>query len=595
MASTLTIQSTSYGGRYLQLDCTQTKDVATNTSTIRWTLTSTGGSAKYYTTGPTTVTIGGTQVYYIERKGYTTEVFPAAKGSVSGTTSIKHNDNGGKSISVSLSTAIYTSTVRTYSKNWELDSIPRGATLTSAPNFTDADNPTIYYSNPAGAAVTSLQACISFTGSLDDVKYRDVPKTGASSYTFPLTEAERTLLRNNTTGPSRTVYFCVRTIIGGVTYYHTVPCTLTIKESAATKPYVSMYVTLNNSSLPSKFNGIYIQGKSRVNVTLAAYGQYNASITSRYAVIGGQTYNSDSFTSSVIQSSGKVDLIGYAKDSRGFTNSDTKSIDVIAYSKPLVIPLNSENAILCYRSDGNGKRVSNSTSLWVKAQKSYYTITSGGEQKNFCALEYRYKLSSEAWSESRHPWKELISKSNTATNEYNALIPSEVFDTKKSYTVQIRAIDDIGEYDSKTFDIPTEDVTMHLRKGGKGVAIGKYAELENYFEVDYDAQFNKAINGTFIKSKYITTNTVTIQSRFSSLNAEGNNRQSIFIFGTANGFYTYGIIAIHDNGVVSYVGNRTDITCSCDKETGKITIDFPAEYPLWDCMTFISAYDFTIE
>ena len=115
------------------------------------------------------------------------------------------------------------------------------------------------------------------------------------------------------------------------------------------------------------------------------------------------------------------------------------------------------------------------------------------------------------------------------------------------------------------------------------------------FEVDYNAQFNKAINGTFIKSAYITTNAVTIQSRFSKLNAEGYNRQSIFLFGTANGFYTYGIIAIHDNGVVSYVGNRTDITCSCDKETGKITIDFPAEYPLWDCMTFISAYDFTIE
>lgn len=59
-----TWQSASYEGRYLQLTITETVNVAANTSTLNWTLTSTGGSANYYTVDATTVTINGTQVYY---------------------------------------------------------------------------------------------------------------------------------------------------------------------------------------------------------------------------------------------------------------------------------------------------------------------------------------------------------------------------------------------------------------------------------------------------------------------------------------------------------------------------------------------------
>lgn len=492
MASTLTIKTTPYGsGRYLQLDCVQTKDIATNTSTIKWTLTSAGGTSNYFSTGPTTVKINGTQVYYIARKDYTTEVFPAAKGSVSGTISIKHDDAGDKTISVSLSTAIYVGTVSTYSKNWELDSIPRKATLTYVPDFTDLDNPTIKYSNLAGTAVTSLKACIALDGSTIVVPYKDVDRT-KDSYQFNFTDAERDALRNTVTGPSRTVYVYLRSEIGGVVYYHNASCILTIKESVATKPTITMDVALNNSHLPSKFEGLYIQNKSRVDVTLSASGKYNANINSSYVVIEGTTYKTFPFTSNVIASS-SLDVVGYAKDTRGFSNTKTEPLYMIAYSKPLVIPLGNENAIQCYRSDGNGKRIGNSTSLWVKAKRSYYTV----DGNNTCALEYRSKLSTEVWNDTMHPWKVLISKTDTATNEYSALIPSAVFDLKKSYTVQIRAIDDFGEYDIKTFDIPTADVALHLGRGGKNVSVGSYCDYsEDYtFHSEWKAIFDDGIHG----------------------------------------------------------------------------------------------------
>ena len=129
-ASSFSLDSASqYQGRKLNLSATQARNTASNTSTINWTLTSTGGSSARYATGPTTVTINGVQVYYKQRYGYSDTSFPVAAGSVSGAITVAHDTNGAKTITCTLSTAIYTSTVSTSTGNWVLDSIPRGTTI----------------------------------------------------------------------------------------------------------------------------------------------------------------------------------------------------------------------------------------------------------------------------------------------------------------------------------------------------------------------------------------------------------------------------------------------------------------------------------
>lgn len=119
--------SKSYEGRYLQLTITESVNVVENTSTLTWVLQSLGGSVNYYTTGPTTVTINGTQVYYKARTAWSTSQFPAAKGSTSGTITVAHDSNGSKSISVGFSTAIYTSTVTEHGGTMALSNIDRAA------------------------------------------------------------------------------------------------------------------------------------------------------------------------------------------------------------------------------------------------------------------------------------------------------------------------------------------------------------------------------------------------------------------------------------------------------------------------------------
>ena len=129
MADKITLKSNSYDGRYMQLVCEQVSNGgAKNTSTIKWTLSTVGGSVGNYSTGPTEVVINGTTVYSKSRVAYTTESFPASKGSKSGEIVVSHKDDGTKSIKVSFSTAIYTSTVTEYEETWVLDPIARYGT-----------------------------------------------------------------------------------------------------------------------------------------------------------------------------------------------------------------------------------------------------------------------------------------------------------------------------------------------------------------------------------------------------------------------------------------------------------------------------------
>ena len=489
MAKTFYLDSNSgtgvYQGRYLKVECTQAPDIATNKSTITWTLTALGGVTSYYGTGPTTLTINGVQVYSSGRVSWQTEQFPAAKGSISGTTIVDHNADGTKTITVSLSTAVYYFDASNFSGTWTLDSIPRQAKITAASNFTDVGNPSISFNNPGGFPMDVWLEPNPVGDHLCERK--GIPNTG--SYTWVLTDAEREALRSKCAGKSCTIRLGVYSYVGGVEYADYKDMTYTMTENDATKPSVSMWITQDNGQLPSKFNSLYIQGKTKLNVSLSATGKYGADIKSYRVEMEGKTYNDEPFITDVIQGSVDVGITGYAKDSRGFEGSAGGEIDVIAYSKPLVIPLASENAIQCYRIDENGNKTSKGESVWIKAKRSYYKL--GGT--NTCALQWRRKLTTEEWNDEVHLWDDLLEKTATA-DEYSASVPGE-FDTTKAYTIQIRAIDDIGEFDIKTLEVPTEDVALHLGKGGKNVAIGTYCDYsEDYtFYSEWKAIFGGGV------------------------------------------------------------------------------------------------------
>jgi hypothetical protein len=157
MAIVGTLNTNSYSGRYYQLSWKATQSAVTNSSDIAWTLTAIGGDANWYAERDCIVTINGVTVFSktnrVEREAGIVDF---------GNITINHNADGSKSFTASIQVAVYGSSINcTGSARWALDTIARQANIVSAPNFTDEDNPTITYSNQAGSAATSLQACIS--------------------------------------------------------------------------------------------------------------------------------------------------------------------------------------------------------------------------------------------------------------------------------------------------------------------------------------------------------------------------------------------------------------------------------------------------
>jgi hypothetical protein len=79
-----------------------------------------------------------------------------------------------------------------------------------------------------------------------------------------------------------------------------------------------------------------------------------------------------------------------------------------------------------------------------------------------------------------------LEKNDTTSNIADVVVADVVSSPATSYIVQIRVVDDIGESAILEFKIPTDHITVHLKKGGKGVGIGKYSENDNCLEIAPD-------------------------------------------------------------------------------------------------------------
>ena len=156
MASTFTLNSQTYDGRYLQVYLTQTKDTANRRSIITGTVTSLAGESTWYATGPTTVNVAGTQRYSRARES---DGIGQSNRNFVGTISefyISHDTAGNASVSVEIITAIYVSATQSRTGTWTLDNIGAATTAAGAPtacsvNQTVAEgNVTLSWSGASG-------------------------------------------------------------------------------------------------------------------------------------------------------------------------------------------------------------------------------------------------------------------------------------------------------------------------------------------------------------------------------------------------------------------------------------------------------------
>lgn len=208
---------------------------------------------------------------------------------------VPHDSLGKKSgtISVSWSCNINNGAVTNMSATSStiaLDTIPRQASITSATDFTDEEDPTITYSNPLGENADSLQACISLDGKTELIAYRDIDMF-ATSYTFALTDDERlALLTAAKTTNTLPVYFVVKTKIGETDYTSTSKKTMTVINANPIFTNAS-YESLNHLDLAD--SSTVIKGYSNIQITMGeATPLKQAEITSYKVIVGAKVSES---------------------------------------------------------------------------------------------------------------------------------------------------------------------------------------------------------------------------------------------------------------------------------------------------------------
>lgn len=296
-------------------------------------------------------------------------------------TTIKHGTDGTKKVQLSASGSIATSSLTaTYcSGEATLDYISRKATITSAPNFTDEENPTITYSNPTGTAVESLKACLTMGDFIEPtVAWRDISKTG-TSYTFNLTDAERTALHKETKGATGGAIFLIKTVINGIEELSMLSTVLTIVNGNPI--FTSNQISYEDMSAVADIteNPLHIvQNQSYLAVTVADATPKKQATISKYEITvngvteilteSGTAYFNQINSSSDIKASVKV------TDSRGFTTTAEKTITMLAWSLPtFTVSLERLN------------NYEDETHLKVDASVSYVN------GKNTTAITYQYK------------------------------------------------------------------------------------------------------------------------------------------------------------------------------------------------------------
>ena len=424
-----TFYSNKYGPRQLRLELTQYQDIPNNRSRIHWKFVSAGSNsdASLFLVYATTIKINGQQVYYKgDTQWYGTgspsnpvAVFPAAEGSREGDTWVTHNNDGSLSIPIYFYTGVYASKYKAdYGGTFTLDKIPRGATITAADNFNDEQNPTVTYSNPAGTAVSALDIAIyDRAGSTSYAGYRAASKTG-SSYTFTLTDAERTNLRRAATGNTLGIRYYLRTTIAGNTFYSSIDKTLTITNA---NPGLNPTVVDTNAvtkALTGNENKL-IRYYSNAAYTINAAAYKNASVSSQKATHGGTSKTTATGTFNGVQNGSFTFEV---KDSRGNVTTKTITKDIVNY---IHLTCNQQVEI---SAEGTAN---------LKVSGNYFN-GSFGAVANTLTVEYRYKISGGSYGS----WTAATAAKSGNTYSANIQVPG--LNYQEAYTFQCRAIDKIS-------------------------------------------------------------------------------------------------------------------------------------------------------
>lgn len=433
------------------------QDIANATSTIRWSVEATTEAGvlilptSFINNTSATVYINDNRVYIkTTSKDYTFEEIPQNSTGVliSGTHTITHTNTQPQVFTYSVDAEFIvktgsgsTSTNKILVElegSGEIDGINNHAQFTSAPDFTDEENPTVSYVAPSGY-IMSVWVALSFDGVNDDIPYREVSlppaTTDEGSYTFNLTEAERETLRTKLDeGTVIPIYYLIKSL------YHT-EVSDNVNSKRATLTFINYEPVLNPTVKDVNARTLRVSGDentfiryfSNAQFATGAEGRKGATITNQYVkngdVIAGNVYEGiiEGITSNTFYFS--------ATDNRDYTTRDAIVVSFIPYIK---LTCNVKTEELTALGE-----------LTVKVSGKYYN-GSFGKMNN--SLELEYGLTENDGDIEWHP---LGAVNPTVDNEgnYSYTFTITGLNHESRYTLIVNAIDEVMPQPSTAYKV----------------------------------------------------------------------------------------------------------------------------------------------
>lgn len=477
----------------------KSQSVANNTTTISWTLKSNGTMSTGYSVyaGPVTATINGTKVVNV------TSRFSMKGGGAykkTGTLTIAHNADGTKTFNVSVTAALYSSSVNVWTGSasnhnvpYTLTKINRYALLSSVEDFTDEVGtngyPTIVYTNPAGTElVTGLKGRITWNDGAGYTSWVTLNDEGGT-YTFTsstLTAANiSSMLAASTTSNVLPVTFDLVSTMGGTEYHDTKTAVMNIVNADPTVQAIS-YLDVNSTTVgKTGSSSIIVQNQSTLRIrTTPSTAKKSATISSYSLNINGNDY-----TPTVSGGYVYVDFVNPSLSGTfvaTMTTTDSRGNSATATANVVVQPWEAPTALFTL-SRVNGFYTN--TVLYVDG-----SISSVSSTNTMTIKEQHRQSGSSTWSTAA-----------TVQNKTNTTI---ALDNAYAWEMQILVQD---EYTTTTYNATVGKgiPIMFIDKDKNSVGINGYPDANNQFYIDgtIKATGEIATTGKVTCSKMSTTNT----------------------------------------------------------------------------------------
>lgn len=395
----------------------------------------------------------------------------------SGTTTVSHNADGSKSISVSASfnnadRGTYLPTTGSCSGSLKLTTIPRATTPSIDKPSLDCGS-AIKISGTSASSNFSHKVYVTWNGTKTQIgTIASGTTTPSFSYTIP-TDWEKNI-PDSTSGIAT---FTLETISGS-TSVGSKTVNATIKVRSGVVPSIGT-VSISDTNSICVGIGQYVQSQSKLKFSIATSGNQGSTITSVSTKFNDQTYSGSTFTTQTIQNSGTLSYTITVTDSRGRTATKSGSVSVTAYNPPSLTNVSAKRANSSYAIDE-----SSGTYALLHFKVGFTSLSN----KNVTSFYIQYRASGAS------SWNKINSWANNYTLNQDYKAGNLFTSTTTTYEIAFGVKDKfMSDYSWQIVTVTPTYALINFGKDGKSLT---------FFGQDGNNANRLTVNGDLVSNKY---------------------------------------------------------------------------------------------